>query len=141
MLTLSPLKLLIVLVVALILVGPDRLPQVAKQLGTAWRTFRQLHQRVEREVRETIPDLPSTSEIARLARSPVAFLNQLAGLPGDDAAVPDPAAEPGPPSGSWPPDAAAADAPAAGPGATTPDPGTAGRVGAIGTPSGDPSMN
>ncbi|HUZ10467.1 MAG TPA: twin-arginine translocase TatA/TatE family subunit [Acidimicrobiales bacterium] len=141
MLTLRPLNLLIVLVVAVILVGPDRLPQVAKQLGAAWRAFRQFHQRVEQEVRETIPDLPSSSEIARMARSPVAFLNQLADLPGDDAAVPDPAAEPGARTDVWPTDAAAAEGPPRTGGPTIPEPGSAERVGAMGTPPADPSMN
>jgi TatA/E family protein of Tat protein translocase len=78
MLSLSPIKLLVVFVVAMILLGPDKLPQVARQVGAAWRSFRQFHERVEREVRETMPDLPSTTEIARMARSPVAFLNRLA---------------------------------------------------------------
>jgi TatA/E family protein of Tat protein translocase len=80
-LTFSPVKLLIVIVVAAILVGPDRVPQVARQLGAAWKAFRAFHERVEQEVRDNIPELPSTAEIARLARSPVAFLNQLADLP------------------------------------------------------------
>jgi sec-independent protein translocase protein TatB len=115
-LTLSPVKLLIVLVVAIILVGPDKLPRVAQQLGAGWRAFRQFHQRVEQEVRESLPDLPSTTEIARLARSPVAFLNQLADVPaaGTESAVPDPGAKDpsasvsdGQTNGAWPVDGAA----------------------------------
>jgi TatA/E family protein of Tat protein translocase len=104
MFSLSPVKLLIVLVVALILLGPDKLPQVARQLGAGWRALRDLHQRVERGVRETLPDLPSTTEIARMARSPVALLNQLADLPapGSEPAVPDRAATADPPQGgTW----------------------------------------
>ena len=143
MLTLSPLKLLIVLVVAVILVGPDKLPQVARQLGAGWRAFRQFHQRVEQEVRDNIPDLPSSTEIARLARSPVAFLNQLADLPSADAAVPDPGAEPEAETGVWPVDDAAADGPPGTVERTVPDPeaATAGRAGGVGTPPADPSMN
>src|SRR5579862_5905580 len=81
MLSLSPVKILIVLVVGLVLLGPDKLPQVARQLGAAWRAFRQFHERMEAEIRQTIPDLPSTGEIARFARSPVALLNRLADHP------------------------------------------------------------
>jgi len=114
-LSLSPVKLLIVAVVAIILVGPDKLPRVAQQLGAGWRGFRQFHQRVEQEVRESLPDLPSTTEIARLARSPVAFLNQLADLPvvEPEPAVPDPgakepnAAPDGRGGAAWPVDEAA----------------------------------
>ncbi len=94
MLSLSPVKLLIVAVVAMILLGPDKLPQVARQFGTGWRALRQLQQRVETELRESLPDLPPTSEIARMARSPLSLLNQLADLPapGSEPAVPDPGA-------------------------------------------------
>ncbi len=35
---------------------------------------------MESEVRNTMPDLPSTSEIARLARSPSALLNHLSNM-------------------------------------------------------------
>src|SRR5580658_7259447 len=96
MLSLNPEKLLVVLVVALILLGPDKLPRVARQLGAGWRQLKEFQQRVEREVRETMPDLPPTHEIARIARSPARFLNSLAKLPEDEALVPDPAAPPAP---------------------------------------------
>ena len=70
MLNLDPAKLLVIAVVAIILLGPDKLPQVARQVGAAWRSFNEFRHRMETEVRNTMPDLPSTSEIARLARSP-----------------------------------------------------------------------
>lgn len=104
---LSPVKLLIVFIVAMILVGPDKLPQVARQLGAGWRRLRQLYEQLDRDVRENIPDLPSTQEIARLARSPVALLNQLAQVGSDDP-VEDPAAERPPAGRSWPEDPSAA---------------------------------
>ena len=88
MLSLSPLKIVIVLVVALVLVGPDKLPGLARQIGGAWRAFRSFSSKVETEVRSTMPDLPSTGDIARLARSPVAFLDSLAEL-NTDPLVPD----------------------------------------------------
>jgi sec-independent protein translocase protein TatB len=116
-LSLSPVKLLIVAVVAMILLGPDKLPQVARQLGAGWRAFRVLQQRVESEIRDSLPDLPPTSEIARMARSPLAFLNQLADLPepGSEPAFPDPGATAngagtpghGPEAAGWPADRAA----------------------------------
>ncbi len=84
MFNLDPGKLLVIAVVAIILLGPDRLPQVARQLGGAWRTFNEFRHRMESEVRSTMPDLPPTSEIARLARSPSALLNHLSTLSSDD---------------------------------------------------------
>ena len=91
MLSLNPEKLLVVLIVALILLGPDKLPRLARQLGAGWRQLKEFQMRVEREGRETMPDLPPTHEIARLARSPARFLNSLAKLP-EDALKPDPGA-------------------------------------------------
>jgi len=85
-LNLDPAKLLIIAVVAVILLGPDKLPQVARQAGAAWRTFNEFRHRMESEVRSSIPDLPSSADIARLARSPSALLNHLSTLPADGAA-------------------------------------------------------
>jgi sec-independent protein translocase protein TatB len=85
MFNLDPGKLLVIGVVAIILLGPDRLPQVARQLGGAWRTFNEFRHRMESEVRSTMPDLPPTSEIARLARSPSALLNHLSNMSSDDS--------------------------------------------------------
>jgi TatA/E family protein of Tat protein translocase len=66
MFNLDPAKLLVIGVVAIILLGPDRLPQVARQVGGAWRSFNDYRRRMEAEVRSNIPDLPSTENLARL---------------------------------------------------------------------------
>ncbi len=78
MLSLSPVKLLVIAAVIMLLMGPDKLPEVAHRIGSSWRALKRLQERMESEVREAIPDLPSTSEIARIARSPMGLLNQLA---------------------------------------------------------------
>jgi sec-independent protein translocase protein TatB len=139
MLDLSPVKLLFILIVAMILLGPDKLPQVARQMGSAWRRLRELQQRIDSEVRQSIPDLPSTQDIARFARSPVALLNQLADFDSRDELVRDPGAGASPgggPDEDWPVDPAAVPPPPAFP----PDPGG---VSAPGTApaAGDPGMN
>ncbi len=77
MFNLDPGKLLIIGVVAVMVLGPEKLPRAAHQLGGAWRTFNQFRARMEAEVRQTIPDLPSTDSLARLARSPAALLEHL----------------------------------------------------------------
>ena len=74
----SPIKIMVIVAVALVLLGPDKLPEVAHKLGSSWRALKRLQERVETEVRSAIPDLPSTGDIARIARSPVNLLNQLA---------------------------------------------------------------
>ena len=87
MFNLSPERLLVIAVIALILLGPDKLPQVARQAGGAWRALTEFRHRMESEVRSNLPDLPSTTEIARLARSPSALLDHLSSMSDDDAAV------------------------------------------------------
>jgi TatA/E family protein of Tat protein translocase len=84
MFNLDPGKLIVIAVVAIILLGPDKLPQFARQVGGAWRAFNDFRHRMESEVRSTMPDLPPTSEIARLARSPSALLNHLSSMSSDD---------------------------------------------------------
>ena len=84
MFNLDPGKLLVIVVVAVILLGPDRLPQFARQVGSAWRSFTEFRHRVESEVRNSVPDLPPTSEIARLARSPSALLHHLSTMSSDE---------------------------------------------------------
>jgi len=88
-LNLDPAKLLVIAVVAVILLGPDKLPQVARQVGAAWRSFNEFRHKMESEVRSSIPDLPTSAEIARLARSPSALLNHLSSMsPDGEAAAP-----------------------------------------------------
>ena len=55
---LSPAKLLVVLLVAIVVLGPDKLPKVARQVGSLWGDFRRLRQRLETDVRGNFPDLP-----------------------------------------------------------------------------------
>jgi sec-independent protein translocase protein TatB len=86
-LNLDPAKLLIIAVVAVILLGPDKLPQVARQVGAAWRSFGEFRHKMETEVRSSIPDLPSSADIARMARSPSALLNHLSSMDADPSST------------------------------------------------------
>ncbi len=79
---LSPAKLLVIVVIALVVLGPDKLPTVAKQIGGLWADFRRFREKLESEVRGSFPDLPSTDTITRAVRSPLAFLDNLAETDG-----------------------------------------------------------
>jgi Sec-independent protein translocase protein TatA len=81
MLSFSPIKLGIVVVVAMVLLGPDKIPHAARKASETLRAIQQFREKIERELRETVPDLPSTAEIARMARSPVTILNRLTEMP------------------------------------------------------------
>jgi len=74
----NPIKIMVIVAVVLLLLGPDKLPEVAHKLGSSWRALKRLQERVETEVRDALPDLPSSGDIARMARSPINLLNQLA---------------------------------------------------------------
>lgn len=78
MFSLSPIKIMVIVAVVLVLLGPDKLPEVAHKLGASWRALKRMQERIEEEVREVIPDLPSAGDIARVVRSPVNLLNELA---------------------------------------------------------------
>jgi len=92
---LSPAKLLVVLLVAVIVLGPDKLPKVARQIGTLWGDFRRLRERLETDVRGNFPDLPSTEKISQAVRSPLTFLDSLADThdASNEANKPPPATE------------------------------------------------
>jgi Sec-independent protein translocase protein TatA len=76
---LSPAKFLVILVIALVVLGPDKLPKVAKQIGALWGDFRGFRQKLESEVRGNFPTIPSTDTITQAVRSPLSFLDSLAG--------------------------------------------------------------
>ena len=57
-----------VLTVAVILLGPDKLPKMAKQIGSLWGDFRKFRERLESDVRGNFPDLPSTESITQAVR-------------------------------------------------------------------------
>jgi sec-independent protein translocase protein TatB len=81
---LSPAKLLVILVVALIVLGPEKLPRMARQIGGLWSDFRKFRERLESDVRGSFPDLPSTDRITQAVRSPLSFLDSLADTHASD---------------------------------------------------------
>jgi sec-independent protein translocase protein TatB len=78
MLSLSPAKILVILVIALLVLGPDKLPGMARQLGALWHDLRNLRGRLETEVKGAFPDLPSPQQVAQAVRSPLSYLDGLA---------------------------------------------------------------
>ncbi len=77
MLNLDPGKLLVIGVVAILVLGPDKLPAAARRVGETWTSFSEFRRRMESELRRSIPDLPATEDLMRLARSPSALLSHL----------------------------------------------------------------
>jgi Sec-independent protein translocase protein TatA len=75
---LSAVKLLIIASVVVIFLGPDKLPEAAHKVGRFWSGFRSWQRRLETEVREVIPTLPSTDALGKYVRNPSSLLDQLA---------------------------------------------------------------
>jgi sec-independent protein translocase protein TatB len=82
---LDPAKLLVILAVALIVLGPDRLPRAARQLGRAWHQLTQVRDQVIQEVKGALPD-----DLPRIPRTPnlSGFLSDLTRPASPDTATP-----------------------------------------------------
>jgi sec-independent protein translocase protein TatB len=65
-LNLDPAKLLVIGLLALIVLGPERLPKVARQLGGAWRELVRLRDHAADEVKAAFPieDLPRIPNVS-----------------------------------------------------------------------------
>jgi sec-independent protein translocase protein TatB len=63
---LDPGKLLVILVVALIVLGPERLPRFARQAGAAWRELTRVRDQVTEEIRSALPDV----DLSKIPRMP-----------------------------------------------------------------------
>ena len=62
--SLGPAEILVVLVIALLVFGPDKMPDMARQAGRAFREFRRVQQHVRSEFHGAIGDLDGTTSAA-----------------------------------------------------------------------------
>jgi sec-independent protein translocase protein TatB len=112
---LSPAKILVVLVVALVVLGPDRLPRVARQAGRLVGDLRKLREGLNAEVREAFGDPGALSNLPSLSNLPAqgrAWVNSVTG--GSASSAPAPTAPPAPPvRPGGPPDTAPGGSPPA----------------------------
>ena len=81
---LDPAKLLIIAVVALLVLGPEKLPKAAATLGTLRRDLHALRARVDGALGDVLSGAPSAAEVAAAVRSPLTLLDRLAGSPGSE---------------------------------------------------------
>ena len=91
---LDPAKIFILLVIALVVVGPERLPGAARQLGGAWRELNRLRQKFDEEVRALVPDLDLPNIPTSPGRAVSGYISGLvSGTGGSTAAAGAPATE------------------------------------------------
>jgi TatA/E family protein of Tat protein translocase len=63
----GPLEIGIVVLIALMVFGPNRLPEIARQAGGAWRELRRVQQNLRDDLHDMIHDEPSTDAPRRRA--------------------------------------------------------------------------
>ena len=101
--SLGPAEILVVLVIALLVFGPNKMPDIARQVGKGFREFRRVQQHLKSELRDVVSEFDSPTE-ASVQQQPAPMLPPKDVAAGDAApvATPTPA-----------PEAPAVDAPAA----------------------------
>lgn len=67
MLNIGPQELLLVLILALIVVGPNRLPELSRQIGKGLREFRKVQDDVKDMVKFDLNDEPASKPVSRPA--------------------------------------------------------------------------
>jgi sec-independent protein translocase protein TatA len=118
--SLGPAEILVILVVALLVFGPNKMPEIARQVGKGFREFRRVQQHLKSELRDVVSEFDSGMSAPAVEQQAVPMLP-----PKDDApaAPPPPVTTPEAPAPAAeapaPPPAAAPEAPATLP---TPEP-------------------
>ena len=109
--SLGPAEILVILVIALLVFGPNKMPDIARQVGRGFREFKRVQQHLKSELRDVVSEFDSPSSTPSTGSDPVPMLP-----PKDDVATP--AVPPADPPGLAP--AASAELPAPPP---APEPG------------------
>ena len=70
MFNIGPLELIVILLVALIVVGPNKLPELGRQIGKGLREFRKAQDEIRDTLRFDLDDPEPTSHTSRRAEEP-----------------------------------------------------------------------
>ncbi len=57
--SLGPAEILVILVIALLVFGPNKMPEIAKQVGKGFREFRRVQQHLKSELRDVVSEFDS----------------------------------------------------------------------------------
>lgn len=94
--SLGPAEILVVLVIALLVFGPNKMPDIARQVGKGFREFRRVQQHLKSELRDVVSEFDSPTD-ATVAQQPAPMLPPKDDAPAVDAPASDlPAAPPAP---------------------------------------------
>jgi sec-independent protein translocase protein TatA len=95
--SLGPAEILVVLVVALLLFGPDKMPEIARQVGKGFREFRRVQQHLKSELRDVVAEFDAPSSTPSVEQQAVPMLPPRDDAPAHESA-PLPKPEPDAPS-------------------------------------------
>jgi len=59
--SLGPAEILVVLVVALLVFGPNKMPEIARQVGKGFREFKRVQQHLKSELRDVVAEFDASS--------------------------------------------------------------------------------
>ena len=85
---LSPLHLILILIIALLILGPGKLPDVGAALGKSIREFRKATSDIQDTVRVDTSPLPPTPQPAAAAPAPIAASTAPSPLPAAPVTTP-----------------------------------------------------
>lgn len=71
--SLGPAEILVVLVIALLVFGPNKMPDIARQVGKGFREFRRVQQHLKSELRDVVSEFDQPSS-ATVEQQPVPML-------------------------------------------------------------------
>ena len=91
--SLGPAEILVVLVIALVVFGPKRLPEVGRQVGGALRELRKVQDSVQSELRGVLDDTSAPVRGMFEAEPPGAELPENEPIPRADCPRPNPTSE------------------------------------------------
>ena len=90
--SLGPAEILVVLVIALLVFGPNKMPDIAKQVGKGFREFRRVQQHLKSELRDVVSEFDSPSSTPSVEQQAVPMLPPKDDAPDQPAAPAAPAA-------------------------------------------------
>ena len=92
--SLGPAEILVILVVALLVFGPNKMPEIARQVGRGMREFKRVQQHLSTELRDVVSEFDGSSDTPSTQDSPPPSDPVPTLPPRVDTAAPDASIEP-----------------------------------------------
>jgi sec-independent protein translocase protein TatA len=81
--SLGPAEILVVLVIALLVFGPNKMPDIAKQVGKGFREFKRVQQHLKSELRDVVSEFDSPASTPTVEPQAVPMLPPKDATPQD----------------------------------------------------------